>query len=435
MLKKILALVALTTATAYGSDISNKLLIGAFGSAGNTKGASVLGNVLTLTPATATHPGGVSTGAQTFAGVKTLTSPILITPNLGTPTALNLASATGLPIGGGTTGTLGADRGGTGVANNVAATLTRTGSHALTVTTTATTALTLPTTGTLATLAGAEALTGKTQIVVDNLTLDGSALTSSAGLTLSAPAGDVSLPASGAVFITAPSSLRLLAGTDFRLEDDDNSHTITVSIPSAVATSRTPQIPDATGDFVLTTATQVLTNKDLTAATNSYRAATAGVDGAVTTGSQTFAGTKTFAGVIVPTTATGTVHSGTYTPVSYIGSGTFNFTTGAVTPFEAQYMRVGNTVTVSGRINIQVNANNTFTKFGISLPIASTFTQSYQAGGACNPSEVSAAVAGVFAVTSDTNANLSGRATFSGLAGSTLTTAQTFFYTFTYQVL
>lgn len=52
------------------------------------------------------------------------------------------------------TGVLGAVNGGLGVANNAAATLTRSGSHALTITTTGTTGVTLPTTGTLATTAG-----------------------------------------------------------------------------------------------------------------------------------------------------------------------------------------------------------------------------------------------------------------------------------------
>lgn len=52
-------------------------------------------------------------------------------------------------------------RGGTGVANNAAATLTRIGNHALTITTNGTTGVTLPTSGTLATLAGTEVLTAK----------------------------------------------------------------------------------------------------------------------------------------------------------------------------------------------------------------------------------------------------------------------------------
>ena len=56
-------------------------------------------------------------------------------------------------------GTLPANKGGTGVANNAAATLTRSGNHALTITTTGTTNVTLPTSGTLATL-GANTFTG-----------------------------------------------------------------------------------------------------------------------------------------------------------------------------------------------------------------------------------------------------------------------------------
>ena len=59
-------------------------------------------------------------------------------------------------------GVLSAANGGTGVANNSAATLTRSGNFALTLTTTNTTSVTLPTSGTLATLAGSETLTNKT---------------------------------------------------------------------------------------------------------------------------------------------------------------------------------------------------------------------------------------------------------------------------------
>lgn len=60
------------------------------------------------------------------------------------------------------TGAIAPSKGGTGVANNDAATLTRSGNHALTLTTTGVTGVTLPTTGTLATLAGSETLSNKT---------------------------------------------------------------------------------------------------------------------------------------------------------------------------------------------------------------------------------------------------------------------------------
>jgi hypothetical protein len=54
-----------------------------------------------------------------------------------------------------------ANQGGTGVANNAAATLTRAGNFGLTLTTTGTSSVTLPTAGTLSTLAGAEVITNK----------------------------------------------------------------------------------------------------------------------------------------------------------------------------------------------------------------------------------------------------------------------------------
>ncbi len=62
----------------------------------------------------------------------------------------------------GISGTLGANHGGTGVANSAASTMTVSGNFGTTFTVTGTTSVTLPTSGTLATLAGSESLTNKT---------------------------------------------------------------------------------------------------------------------------------------------------------------------------------------------------------------------------------------------------------------------------------
>ena len=97
-------------------------------------------------------------------------------------TAFSVNAATGLSTLAGLslTAALSPASGGTGVANNAAATLARSGNHALTLTTSGATALTLPTSGTLATRAGAETLTNKTLTApVINTSLTGTAVVSS----------------------------------------------------------------------------------------------------------------------------------------------------------------------------------------------------------------------------------------------------------------
>jgi hypothetical protein len=129
------------------------------GTTGTDIGVSTSAGTTTINvpSASASARGVVTTGAQTLAGVKTFSSaPIQSALTASKPVFTDGSKALT------SSGTLGADQGGTGVANNVAATLTRSGNHALTLTTTGTTSLTLPTTGTVSTLAGSETLTNKT---------------------------------------------------------------------------------------------------------------------------------------------------------------------------------------------------------------------------------------------------------------------------------
>lgn len=172
------------------------------------------GGVLTVATTTATEIGyvnGVTSAIQTQLDAK-MTNPMTTGGDIiyggasGTPTRLaNGSSGNALVSGGGTaapswsaltlsnsasvTGTLSAANGGTGVANNSAATLTRSGNHALTITTSNTTSITLPTSGTMATLAGSESLTNKK---LGSLTSNGLVTTSGGDGTLS-----VTVPGTG----------------------------------------------------------------------------------------------------------------------------------------------------------------------------------------------------------------------------------------------
>ena len=106
---------------------------------------------------TVTIPTLAVTGTSALTGVATLTAqPILSSLTASKPVFTDASK--GLV----STGTLGADQGGTGVANNAAMTVTGSGNFAYTRTLTGVTNVTLPTTGTLATLAGTETFTNKT---------------------------------------------------------------------------------------------------------------------------------------------------------------------------------------------------------------------------------------------------------------------------------
>lgn len=146
--------------------------------------------------------------------------------------------------------------GGTGVANNNAATLTRSGNHALTFTTSGTTGLTLPTTGTVATLAGSEIFTNKT--------LSGNTATN-----LISGSGTLTLNTTGTV--TVPDATDTLVGkatsdvlTNKTLSGNTATNLISGSGTMTLNTTGTVTVPNATDTLVGKATTDDLTNKTLT---------------------------------------------------------------------------------------------------------------------------------------------------------------------------
>lgn len=123
--------------------------------------------------------------------------------------------------------------------------------------------------------------------------------------------------------------------------------------------------------------------------------------------------------VTSPSASDGNVFSGTYTPTL-----TNQTNVASSTPAVLQYMRVGNTVTVSGQVTIAPTATGN-TLLGLSLPIASSLTNATQVGGTA----VSQTTTQVAAIYADTTNN---RATIRLQAAAT--TSLVYSFQFTYRV-
>ena len=118
---------------------------------------------------------------------------------------------------------------------------------------------------------------------------------------------------------------------------------------------------------------------------------------------------------------TGLAH-GTYTP-------TLTNTTNvdSSTARLATYLRVGNSVTVSGQLDIDPTITATATLLGISLPIASNFSTAFQAGGTAFATGVAGMGGGIEADATNDRVSLK-------FISSDITN-QTMAYTFSYQII
>jgi len=122
------------------------------------------------------------------------------------------------------------------------------------------------------------------------------------------------------------------------------------------------------------------------------------------------------AGNTIPALASGT-YTPTLTSVANVASSSASV---------CQYMRVGDVVTVSGKITIQATALLTSTSIGISLPVASSFANDFQCGGTGAPIGANSAGPIYADATND-------RAEFNYVSADT--TSRAFHFSFTYRVV
>ena len=114
--------------------------------------------------------------------------------------------------------------------------------------------------------------------------------------------------------------------------------------------------------------------------------------------------------------------NGTYTPTL---TNVANIS--ASTAYQAQYLRVGSTVTVSGKVDIDAVLTATLTQLGISLPVASNFGAAEDCAGVAFSPAVASMGAAILADTANDRAQLE------FISNDTANRAM--YFTFSYQVI
>lgn len=214
------------------------------------------------------------------------------------------------------------------------------------------------------------------------------------------------------------------------LEEAGGTDTATIAVAS-LAASRTYTVPDAgaAADFVMTEGAQTI-NGAKTFDSSALKLEEAGGTDVVTVAVAALGAGRTYtvpdaggAATFGMVTAGGAlIASGTYTPTV---TSVANLDSSSAQ--ECQYMRVGNTVTVSGIVTVDPTLTATSTQLGISIPIASNFAVNSDCSGVAFAYAIAGQGAAIVADGGNDRAHMQWI--------STDITSQDMVFTFSYQVI